>query len=66
MQIVCVKCGTTLRKTAGLHRAGEPPLALDERGRVIRCPTCGGEYRPSQEDAGTAPSRSSKDSGSKR
>lgn len=49
VQILCPACGAVLRRVAGLHYAGEPPAAMDERGRLIRCLRCGAEYR----DAGT-------------
>lgn len=46
MQILCDGCGAVLRKTAGLHHEGEPPMASDEDGSLIRCPVCGRECRP--------------------
>lgn len=46
MEILCDGCGAVLRKTAGLHHEGEPPMAVDEDGSLIRCPVCGRECRP--------------------
>jgi RNase P subunit RPR2 len=45
MQIICPKCGTLLRRLAGMHYAGEPLARVTGDAIVIACPQCGFEYR---------------------
>jgi len=64
MQIVCPKCGFVLRKTAGLHRAGEPHAAFQGHGYVIKCPHCGNEHRSGLDESDAALHPTAKQSGS--
>jgi hypothetical protein len=34
------QCGAILRKVAGLHSAGDPPLQRDQQGDFVSCPKC--------------------------